>query len=219
VQQNALSLGSIHPTMLDRTLLNLLPLLIGSAGLLTALTGFNAPQLHMAFFGENPYQLKRDIIRSVMEGIFGGLAVAALVLQLVAEIAGPSLPERLYAKGYYVVASILGVLVTAALVLALTTLGNKIATRRWRPLIIDLYREVLTRAVFIAEHEGFAQEPLEERSNFSEAQNARTQEHNLSQVNQHLDLIDRLLELPPIASRAERLLRLQIHFGPSHHAA
>ena len=47
--------------LMDRTILNIVSILIGGAGLVTALTGFNVPQLNMSFWGENPFAVKRDV--------------------------------------------------------------------------------------------------------------------------------------------------------------
>ena len=51
---------------MDKTLLDLISLLIAGAGLFAVLTKFNVRQLRATYFGENPYALKRDEIERVM---------------------------------------------------------------------------------------------------------------------------------------------------------
>jgi hypothetical protein len=204
---------------IDRTSLNLVSLIVGSAGLLTALTGFNVPQLRESFYGDNPYLLKRDIIASVMDWIFGGLAVAALIVQLLAEIAGPSIEERLYTTASYARVTALAAAATGILVWALTKMGRRLAARRWRPLIVDRYREMLERAAFVLTHDGLFPEHFQERERFSDGQNAFTREKDLSRVDEHLNLIDDLLELAPIIDRIDRVRRLQEVFAAAPPAA
>jgi hypothetical protein len=55
---------------MDRTILNLLSLIIGGSGIFVVLTKFNVPELNMSFLGENPFAIKRDAIDNVMTWIF-----------------------------------------------------------------------------------------------------------------------------------------------------
>ncbi len=50
---------------LDKTILNLLTLLIAGGGLFAVLTKFDVPQLRMSFLGENLYALKRDVVDKI----------------------------------------------------------------------------------------------------------------------------------------------------------
>jgi hypothetical protein len=53
---------------MDKTLLDLISLLIAGAGLFAVLTKFNVPQLRATYWDENPYALKRDEIDRVIHG-------------------------------------------------------------------------------------------------------------------------------------------------------
>src|SRR5437879_7163823 len=101
---------------MDRTGLNVVSMVLGGAGILTVLTGFNVPQLRMSFWGENPYELKRDAIANAMDWIFAGLTLIGIAIQIVAEIVGDSLPERLYTVHSYVRVTAVSVLATVGLV-------------------------------------------------------------------------------------------------------
>jgi hypothetical protein len=101
---------------MDRTSLNVVSLILGGAGLLTVLTGFNVPQTRIAYFGENPYQIKRDAIGGVMAAIFTVVALSGIVMQVIAEVLGESLPTRLHSRDYYLVVSLVSVLGAAVLV-------------------------------------------------------------------------------------------------------
>jgi hypothetical protein len=82
--------------MMDRTLLNLTTILISGAGLFAVLTKFSVPELRMAFFGENPFAIKREQIEFVMTWIFTSLAISGLLVQVFKEILGNEIPERLH---------------------------------------------------------------------------------------------------------------------------
>jgi len=87
--------------LMDRTILNILSVLLGGAGLLVVLTKFNVPELNMTFWDQNPFAIKRDVVDSVMTWIFTGLTIFGLVIQLISEILGDRLPTRQYsAMGY-----------------------------------------------------------------------------------------------------------------------
>ncbi|MDF0673185.1 MAG: hypothetical protein P0120_02415 [Nitrospira sp.] len=111
---------------MDRTLINLLSILVGGAGLFTVLTGFNVPELNMSFWGENPYAVKRDAIDNTMKWMFTLVASLGLVLQIWAEIWGENLPDRLYDSSYYTVFSVIGLVVVGSLVWLLTGVGIKL---------------------------------------------------------------------------------------------
>src|SRR5687767_6989108 len=100
----------------DRTLANLGTILLGAAGIFTALTGFNVSELNQSFWGENPFAFKKDVIEGVMAYLFGGLALTALACQLVLEIFGDGLPQRLGSTWFYVKASIVGLVLVSFLV-------------------------------------------------------------------------------------------------------
>ena len=119
--------------MIDRTMLNIASLVLAGAGLLTVLTKFNVPEINMLFLGSNPFAIKTDVIESTMSWLFTGLALFGLLLQLLAEIFSDRLPPRLYGGCTYIVVSAVSVIAALFLVLALTTIGNRIAKRQWLP--------------------------------------------------------------------------------------
>jgi hypothetical protein len=143
---------------MDRTSLNLVSIVLGGAGLMTVLTGFNVPQTRMAFTGENLYLLKREAIVDAMTWIFTGLALIGLLIQVAAEIAGNSLPERRYTTGSYVCVTGISIVIACGLIPVLTRIGKVIARRRWRPLILEKKRNEVERAAYAVAHDGLFSE-------------------------------------------------------------
>lgn len=84
---------------MDKTIINLLTILVSGSGLFVVLTKFNVPELNMLFLGENPYALKRDIIDNVMTWTFTSLALFGLLFQVAGEIFGRDVPERIHRGG------------------------------------------------------------------------------------------------------------------------
>lgn len=199
---------------MDRTLVNLVSILIGGAGLLTVLTGFNVPQLNMSFWGENPYAVKRDAIETTMNWVFAIVALGALVLQLWAEIWGASLPERSHDSKYYISVSIGGLVAVGAIVWVLTGVGNWIARLRWQPTVIELQREIFDRAKFVVEHAGWRPEQWEQQETITRAGDTeRYKAENMRAAGENLSQIEDLFEVKPQGDFKQRVAALQPLFS------
>jgi len=199
--------------VLDRTILNLTSLILGGTGLLAALTEFSVPELRRAYWGENPFQVKRDAIAEAMSWIFGGLAVVALLLQVGAEIWAPDLPERLYTTGSYLRVVAVSLAATAVIVWLATRLGHWIAQRRWRPQVLARHRGMLVSASFILSHDGLAEHQYSEGGRMSADEAERHREHNFEECDKHLAQMEKILDLTPLADRTVRVGRLQRVFA------
>ena len=64
---------------IDRTIINLITLLISGTGIFAALTKYSAPELSKSYWGENPFAFKRDKIDAVMTWIFTILVALGLL--------------------------------------------------------------------------------------------------------------------------------------------
>lgn len=199
---------------MDRTLVNLASILVGGAGLLTVLTGFNVPQLNMSFFGENAYAVKRDVIDATMNWMFTIVALAGLALQLWAEVWGEHLPDRSHHSRYYINFALGGVVAVGLMVWVLTGFGNWIAKMQWQPTIVTLQRDLFDRAKFVVEHDGWTPEHWENREAITRAGDAdRYTLGNLKATEEHLRQIEELLELNPQGDLKRRVATLQAAFS------
>ncbi len=190
-------------------MVNLLTILVGGAGVFTALTGFNVPELNVTYLGENPYAIKRDAIQEVMTWLFAGLAMLALLLQVIAGIWGERLLERVHSKRYYLWFSVVVFIGISFLVCGLTVTGERVAKSIWWPKIKSAQSERFQDAEFVIEHDGWRSEQLVIKSQLP----AKHRETNLQSAEEGIADIEKLLELPPVkADIRVRLARLKPYF-------
>jgi hypothetical protein len=198
---------------MDRTVINLVSILVGGAGLFTVLTGFNVPELNMSFFGANPYAVKRDAIESTMKWMFAVVALIGLFLQLCAEIWGANLPDRSHDSNYYIILCVGGLVVVGIMLWVLTGVGNRIAKWQWQPTVIELQREIFERTKFVAEHDGWTPDHWETREAITAAGDSeRYKANNMKTANEHLGQIEKLLEVESRGDLRQRVITLQPMF-------
>ena len=143
---------------MDKTLLDLITLLIAAAGLFAVLTKFNVPQLRATYWNENPYALKRDEIDRVMTWLFTGMAGIGIVVQFVKLGIFYDLPERRYGATTYSLFFGLGIIVMGVALLAVAKIGYWIAKRRWFPKTVESQEPLYQAAKFILEHDGWRED-------------------------------------------------------------
>jgi hypothetical protein len=194
---------------LDRTTLSLVALAIAAAGVFAVFTKFNVPQLNAAFYGSNPFAIKRDAIESVMTWLFTIVALVGAAVQAVALVG--EFEERLYASRTYVFVTIANVVGVAALVFALTWVGGRMARRVWEPLIIANQRELFIRADHASTHDGLMPEHLNVPSDSPEYN--RVREAGVRDADRFVTQIENLLELSPSTGPLpQRIDRLRPYF-------
>jgi hypothetical protein len=195
---------------LDRTMVNLLTILVGGAGIFTALTGFNVPELNYSYIGENPFAAKRDAIQNVMTPLFTSLAMIALLLQVLAGIWGERLSERLHSRRYYLWFSVVVFVSISLLVWILTVAGEGYAKSIWWPKVIAGESEGLKTAEFLIQHDGWRADQMPVKDTLPK----ENREVNLQSAVERIEQIEKLLELPPIhADVHARLARLKPYFN------
>ena len=135
--------------MLDKTMLNLLSLVIAAHGILFALVRFNPREAIMTFFDKNLYLLKRDIIDDCKKFIFAIVTIAGLAIQAI-PILHQHIPERIYPVQYYprwtLTILILTFLISLILEYASRLLGKRVSRRRLIPELkpnFEIARDVI----------------------------------------------------------------------------
>jgi hypothetical protein len=196
---------------MDRTILNLLSLIIGGSGIFVVLTKFNVPELNMSFLGENPFAIKRDAIDNVLTWIFTSLALVGLILQIFGEIWSDRIPARQYTFRFYAWFSLASLLVIVAVVFVLTAMGNRIAKGIWLPVIIDKATEGYVQARFIIEHDGWSADQLKIKEQLADPMPYRRA--NFETVQNRVAQIEKLLDLPSVGDDLKvRIERLKPYF-------
>ena len=194
-------------------MVSLLAILVGGAGLFTVLSKFNVPELNVAFYGQNPFAVKHDVIDGVITWVFTLMAVTGLVLQAGAEIAGDRLPDRRHRKpAFYLRFFAVGVVAMVAIVWLLTAASYRVAKSYWWPEIIVLQREAFKAAEFVVQNQGWREDQLPIKERLQDAEKHR--QANLDQAKERINQIERLLELEPLSEDLRaRIVRLQPFFA------
>ena len=196
---------------MDKTLVNLISILVTGSGLFAVLTKFNVPELSGTFWGHNPFMIKRDAIDTTMTWIFASLALFGLLAQVFAEIVGDALPDRLYTSSSYVVFFIGGLVCTTLLVFLLGSIGKRLARRKWFPRIIESNTEGFRSIQSILANDGWREDQLAHKDSIPDPENYRKK--NLEQASQRLAQIEKLLELSNVSDDLEpRIRRLRPYF-------
>ena len=188
---------------LDQVLINLAAILIGGAGIFTAFTKFNLPEVNMSFFGENSFAIKRDIIEDATVWVFSLLALFGLLFQVLREIHAATIPERLYKAYQYYLFFIAGVLIICViLVPILTGIGQIIAKYQWFPKIIQSQREAFHQASFIIGHDGGRKDQLELKEKLDNQQ--KYVDINYQEADEYILQIEKLLEIENSPAEREK---------------
>jgi hypothetical protein len=196
----------------DRTLINIASILVGGAGLFSILAGYNVPEVDRSFFGPDPFLVKQGAIAEVSDSIFAIVTVAALLLQLCAEVIGDAVPHRIHGSAFYVGAGLVGLAAVALLVRILSRLAGAIARLRWLPQVIQLQADLFDRCEFIVANGGLDRKQLAEPETMSEALREEFRRRHLEFAEQYTVELARLLEVDPRGDLRDRIKRLRALF-------
>lgn len=177
----------------DKTILNLLTIIIAGVSLFSVFTQFNSPELNASFLGENPFMVKKNIIERSMFWVFAILALTSLLLQAYKEIIGNKLKERLYSTKFYTFFFIVGIIIMVLITFILVKTGNKLTRFKWVPVIIESQKGVFARSYDIIKNNGWRNDqlPLKDKLDNSE----HCIKTNWGTVDSDFSQIEKLLEI------------------------
>lgn len=197
----------------DKTILNLLTILIAGAGLFAVLTKFDVPQLRMSFFGENPYTIKRDVIDKIMTRIFSGLALFGLLIQTYSLIFAHQLSERIYNTSSYVIFFLVGFGIMIGVLYSLGILGKCIARRIWLPEIVQKQSESFQVAGEIIKNGGYRNDDLANIEHRTNDQKRNLMEKHYKHCDEILARIEDLIDIRDLSkTRDEKYRNLEKYF-------
>ena len=98
--------------MFDKTMLNLLSLVIAAGGIASGLLKYNPTETMMSFYGKNLYILKRNIIEAWKNGIFATVTLCGVAIRAI-PILSPHTPERIHPLQYYLRYSVVLIILAA----------------------------------------------------------------------------------------------------------
>jgi len=180
--------------MMDKIIVNLTSILLSGTGFFVVFTKFNVPELRSSFYGQNPFMIKADQIDNVTTWIFTGLAIIGLLIQVLKEIFGMSIPDRIHTVRYYIFFFIIGVFAMVWLTWGFSSVSKLIARQIWLPKIINSHSESFSKALFIVEHDGWREDQIRNKDTLKDSE--RYKNANYESVERSLKQIERLLDLP-----------------------
>lgn len=198
----------------DKTIFNLISLLIVGTGLFAVLTKFNVPELKLTYYGHNPFAIKRDIINNVMTWLFTSLALSGLLIQILSIIFGHKLPERSYETSFYIIFTCVGIIASVVILVILGAIGKYIAKKMWWPKIIKSQMEGYKLSLEIINNNGWESRLLNKKNNYLPERQKEIEGRNFKQCEERINNIEKLLELPKLrdVSLSKRIERLKKYF-------
>jgi len=197
---------------IDKTILNLLTIIIGGVCLFSVLTRFNSPELSASFLGENPFVIKKNIIENTMFWIFASLALGSLLLQAYKEIIGEKIQTRLYTTKFYFGFFFISVVTMIFITITLTTIGNKVTRFKWEPVIVEKQKELFVMASNIIKNNGWRDDQLPMKDKLDDPE--KYIKANWQTAESHIFQIEKLLEIQTDEPKTlqERIKKLKKHF-------
>jgi len=180
--------------IVDRVLINLITILISGSGLLVVITKFNVPELNLNYLGQNPFVIKQDVIGNTMTWIFTSLASLGFIIQVLKEIFGERIQERLHTIKFYSLFFVFGMIIMIFVISGLTRAGNFIAKKIWLPKVVESQREVFKSSLDIVENNGWRNDQLNIKEKLEDKE--RYRRINLETTNERISQVEKLLELP-----------------------
>jgi hypothetical protein len=147
--------------MLDKTLVDIISMTIGTVGLIGAITKYDFPKARRSVYGENLFRFKEDVINNQVTLFFTFYAAIGLLFQIISnDILGDEIPDRLYSKGFYLLALAISLILIASLIPLIKRLSRWSAKSRWQPEIIKKAKDNFTLAKRLVEEN---QDPAENK--------------------------------------------------------
>jgi hypothetical protein len=128
--------------MLDQTIVNIVSILMGSVGLIGAITKYDFPKARRTVFGENLFFLKEEIINSTITWSFTVVASIGFIFQIICgEIYSEKIPDRIYQPNTYLSIFIVGIFLSLIMIILVKSLSRAISRFFWEPQIIHKCQE------------------------------------------------------------------------------
>lgn len=194
----------------DKTILDLITILLAGGGIFAEFTKYSVPQLNMAFFGHNPYGIKRGVIDNVLTYLFTGLVILGLFVQAVSIIYSPLITERIYSIRFYSLFFLVGLPFTFFLIFLFAKFGRWIAKRKWLPKIIQSQGQAFDDSLFIFDHNWWRKDQLEIKDKLDNPEKYITA--NKETVEERINQIENLLEIKRVGNIEERINVLKPYF-------
>ena len=171
---------------MDKQTVEIVSIILGVAGLIGAITKYNSPNSRKAYYGENLYAVKADIIDNSIAWGFTILAVIGLIPQLIMSIYGDEIADRIFNDDHYLRISLAFIFSAVILSVVLLRICHRIAKLIWFPELVKKLKPQFHQAWEILQREEL-QDKKEARTRKEE------QDHDLMQkifaaIEKHLEL-------------------------------
>ena len=122
---------------MDKTLLNIISMILGAVGLIGAITKYDFPKARKTVYGENLFALKENIVNNFVVWYFTLYAAFGLFIQVVfGEVFADGMKDRLHDNGFYLMALIVSLGLIASLIPILKSLSRWVSKSYWHSEIV-----------------------------------------------------------------------------------
>lgn len=204
---------------LDKTLLDLIGVLVTGIGIYAVFTkysvpGLNDPELSHTFFGSNPFASKRDIIEQVVTKFYTWVAMFGFALQGFSIVIGNGVTqERIHASTTYLIFFIAGAITAWPITRGIAFFARLVAKRYWLPDVVRGQYELYDKVCDILANDGLRTDEAKHVHQHKPGYTDHRKKENLAEVDGLLRQIEKLLELKSTqGANSERLARIKIYF-------
>lgn len=194
---------------MDQSLLQLIALIVGFAGALSAIAEYSVPEFRQTFWNGNPFQAKHAAIQRFSVPFFLAFAAVGVLVQAALIILGDSIPSRLHAPADYVVAAALIAVLTYSIVRAGHWLTHRLALRHWLPTVHATQANLVNRAWYACQNDWLFEEQVAEIQLIDPNALPGTKTRNRDSIDRNMHTVARLLDLSSRGSLPARIARLR----------
>lgn len=208
----------VKEILLDKTILNMLSILMSGAGIFSVLSQFyipkEPPELHMTFYGANPFAIKHShqlSVKNLTDNLFIGLAALGLFIQVPLAIYEDDIHKSGFSKNQYWLVFIFIAFVIAFLVISSAAFAKRRAKKKWFPEIIQSQRDAFDQAKDILSHDGWRTDQLNVKNTISDPEKYRI--INFETAKKHIVQLEKLLSVKSQADDLkDRIEKIEPYF-------
>jgi hypothetical protein len=180
---------------MDKTVLNLVAILITGTGVIGSLVAYEPPEVNATYWDLNPFAYKKSEIDKVSRRAFAFLALLGLAVQAYPFfIVG--LPEQHHTTAFYLLFFAVGAVLMAGIGFGMRKLCMAWARKSWFPKLRDQMRETYESTLFIIENDGWRPDQVQIKDQLNNPEMYRNA--NFESVDSRIATLQKVFDIPDV---------------------
>lgn len=209
----------IKEILLDKTILNMISLLMSGAGAFSVLSQFYLPkepiELHKTYLDSNPFAIKHShqmSVKTLTDNLFIGMAALGLFIQIPLIIYDDEFKKISMERNYYWLIFVILFSLITLLVITVSYFARSKSKKKWFPEIIRSQRQVFEQAKDILIHDGWRTDQLDKKTKVPDPE--RYRKANFETAEEYILQIENLFEIKNKGKKnlTERFQKIQKYF-------